>query len=214
MSDLAAFMDQHGDDYGPNAVMSTILGTHDMMRVIHHAENTPVGTGEWDDGKGTAAPRVAGWTTHPNEPTTIEPYERLANGFAVLFTNKGAPLIYYGDEVGMAGAGDPDNRRMMPWSNLSQPQQWLHDRMAKLLQIRNGHPSTRTGSRATIVANNDVWAYSLTAGSDKLYVVINRGDTAQSVALGAGNVTELVEGGAVSGAVVSVPARQTRIYQP
>ena len=214
MSDLATFMDTNGDAYGPDAVMSTILGTHDMMRVIHHAENTPVGTGEWDDGKGTAAPRVAGWTTHPNEPTTIEPYERMANGFAVLFTNKGAPLIYYGDEVGLAGAGDPDNRRMMPWSGLAMPQTWLRDRITKLLQIRKAHESTRRGARTTIVANKDVWAYSLTYASDTLYVVINRGDTAQSVTLGLGTVNELIENATVAGSVVSVPARQTRIYQP
>jgi glycosidase len=214
MQDLASFMDLHADDYGPGAVMSTMLGTHDMMRVIHHAENVPVGTGEWDDGKGTTAPRVAGWTTHPSEPATAEPYERLANGFAVIFTNKGAPLIYYGDEVGLAGAGDPDNRRMMPWSGLGAQQQWLHDRIAKLLKIRTEHPATRSGTRATIVANRDVWAYTLTAGSDKLYVVINRGDDVQSVTLGAGNLTELVEGATGAGPVVSVPARQTRIYQP
>jgi glycosidase len=213
MSDLATFMDQNADAYGPSAVMSTILGTHDMMRVIHHAENVPVGSGEWDDGKGTTAPRVAGWTTHPNGPSTIEPYERLANGFAVLFTNKGAPLIYYGDEVGLAGAGDPDNRRMMPWSGIGTEQQWLHDRMAKLLQIRKAHTSTRSGTRTTLLANQDVWVYSLSDGSDQLYVVINRGDTAQSVTLGVGNLTELVVGGP-AGSVVSVPARQTRIYQP
>src|SRR6185503_13547311 len=204
MQDLASFMDLHADDYVPGAVMSTMLGTHDMMRVIHHAENVPVGTGEWDDGKGTAAPRVAGWTTHPSEPTTAEPYERLANGFAVIFTNKGAPLIYYGDEVGLAGAGDPDNRRMMPWSGLGAQQQWLHDRIAKLLKIRTEHPCTRSGTRATIVANRDVWAYTLTAGSDKLYVVINRGDAVQSVTLGAGSLTELVEGATGAGPVVSV----------
>jgi glycosidase len=212
MLDLASFMDQHNDAYGPNAVMSTILGTHDMMRVIHHAENVPVGTGEWDDGRGTS--RVAGWTTHPSEPTTLEPYERLANGFAVIFTNKGAPLIYYGDEVGLAGAGDPDNRRMMPWSGWSTQQQWLRDRIAKLLKIRSQHPATRSGTRTTIVANRDIWAYTLAAGTDTLHVVINRGDTAQSVTLGAGNLTELVEGATGAGPVVSIPARQTRIYQP
>jgi glycosidase len=212
MLDLATFMDQNNDAYGPNAVMSTILGTHDMMRVIHHAENVPVGTGEWDDGRGTS--RVAGWTTHPTEPATLEPYERLANGFAVIFTNKGAPLIYYGDEVGLAGAGDPDNRRMMAFGGWSTQQQWLRDRIAKLLKIRSEHPATRSGTRTTIVANRDVWAYTLTIGSDTLHVVVNRGDTAQSVTLGAGNLTELVEGGTGAGPVVSVPARQTRIYQP
>ena len=205
-------MDTHNDAYGPGAVMSTILGTHDMMRVVHHAENVPVGTGEWDDGRGTS--RVAGWTTHPTEPATLEPYERLANGFAVLFTNKGAPLIYYGDEVGLAGAGDPDNRRMMPWSGINAQQQWLRDRIAKLLKIRVDHPATRTGTRTTIVANRDVWAYTLTAGSDTIHVVINRGDTVQSVTLGTGNLTELVEGTTGAGPVVSIPARQTRIYQP
>jgi glycosidase len=214
MLDLATFMDQHANDYAPGSVMSTILGTHDMMRVIHHAENVPVGTGEWDDGKGTTAPRVAGWTTHPEAPATIEPYERLANGFSVIFTNKGAPLIYYGDEVGLAGAGDPDNRRMMPWGGLSAPQQWLQGRIAKLLGIRSAHPCTRSGTRTTIMANQDVWAYTLTAGTDTLHVVINRGDAVQSVTLGTGNLTELVEGGTGAGPVVSVPARQTRIYQP
>ena len=32
-------------------------------------------------------------------------------------TNPGIPLIYYGDEIGLAGGGDPDNRRMMPWND-------------------------------------------------------------------------------------------------
>ena len=41
----------------------------------------------------------------------------------MLLTNKGAPLIYYGDEIGLPGAGDPDNRRMMQFSGLSADQQ-------------------------------------------------------------------------------------------
>ena len=36
----------------------------------------------------------------------------------MILTNKGAPLIYYGDEIGLPGAGDPDNRRMMQWTGL------------------------------------------------------------------------------------------------
>jgi hypothetical protein len=43
----------------------------------------------------------------------------------------------------------------------------------------------RAGTRATIVSNSNVWAYTVTAGSDKLYVVVNRGDATESVTLGA-----------------------------
>ena len=41
-------------------------------------------------------------------------------GFTFLYTTKGIPLVYYGDEIGMAGAGDPDNRRFMQWEGLSE----------------------------------------------------------------------------------------------
>jgi glycosidase len=56
-----------------------------------------------------------GWTQNYPQPTDAAPYERLGLAFAVMFTNPGIPLIYYGDEIGLAGGGDPDNRRMMPW---------------------------------------------------------------------------------------------------
>ena len=49
---------------------------------------------------------------------------KLALAFAVLLTGPGVPLIYYGDEIGLAGGGDPNNRRMMPWDegSLNAPQ--------------------------------------------------------------------------------------------
>jgi glycosidase len=88
--------------------------------------------------------------------------------------------------------------------------------VTKLIKIRKDHEATRSGTRATIVSNTNVWAYTVTAGSDKLYVVVNRGDATESVTLGASNLTELLDNpaGAVVGPVVSVPARQTRIYKP
>ena len=47
-----------------------------------------------------------------------------------MFTTEGIPLIYYGDEIGLAGGGDPDNRRMMVWddSSLSAAQLSLRER--------------------------------------------------------------------------------------
>ena len=54
--------------------------------------------------------------------------ERLMNRFhdldkfyqqlAILFTLPGSPCIYYGTEIAMEGAHDPDCRRCMPWSEI------------------------------------------------------------------------------------------------
>ena len=68
-----------------------------------------------------------------------------------MFTTKGVPLIYYGDEVGMPGAGDPDNRRMMQFTGLSADQTYLYNTLKALLAARAAHPALRRGTRATLV---------------------------------------------------------------
>ena len=60
------------------------------------------------------------WTDRLRPARRRGPYERLGLAFAVLLTNPGVPLIYYGDEIGLAGGGDPDNRRMMPWTTAAE----------------------------------------------------------------------------------------------
>ena len=132
----------------------------------------------------------------------------MANGFAVLFTNRGAPLVYYGDEIGLPGGGDPDNRRKMVFDGLNANQTFLKGRVAKLLDIRNKHPSLRRGTRTTLSVDSDMWVFSRVTTGDTVYVAINRGDNAKTASLPAGNYTELVAG---SGDM-SVPARQTRIF--
>lgn len=64
--------------------------------------------------RGTAARTRRG--EHPGLTGGSSAFERMATGFTLLLTTKGAPLIYYGDEIGLPGGGDPDNRRFMQWS--------------------------------------------------------------------------------------------------
>ena len=45
--------------------------------------------------------------------------QRVTLALAILFFLPGAPCIYYGDEIGMEGGKDPDNRRTFPWESLS-----------------------------------------------------------------------------------------------
>ena len=45
--------------------------------------------------------------------------QRVKLALAILFFLPGAPCVYYGDEIGMEGGKDPDNRRTFPWESLS-----------------------------------------------------------------------------------------------
>jgi glycosidase len=216
MQGLAQFMDSNDAFYPPDAVMSTFIGNQDLPRSIHFAEDTlpawlNVGTPSATDGKGSA------WSGQPALSTNPNAYERLANAFAVILTNKGAPLIYYGDEIGMPGAGDPDNRRMMPWAGYTQDQQNLYARIKALTAIRAAHPAMRRGTRSTLEADADLWVYKLTtlAGDptpDTVYVAINRSDADRQATSLPGGLTELLTNTPVSG-TVTIPARQTRVFK-
>jgi len=123
MSDLAGFLSSNDGFYGNGSVMSNFLGNHDVPRTIHIAEDSPQ-FGAWDGGKDRA------WTNKPSLPTSKSAFERLQVAYTLLFSMPGIPMIYYGDEFGMPGAGDPDNRRFMQWDNYTANQTWLRDQLA------------------------------------------------------------------------------------
>ena len=77
MVDLGNWMKSNDTYYGAGAVMSTFIGNHDVPRVIHIAEDTPL-FGDWDDGKGRA------WSNQPGEPANQRPFERLGVDRTVL----------------------------------------------------------------------------------------------------------------------------------
>jgi glycosidase len=209
LDQLAGFMDSNDGYYGADAVMSTFIGNHDMGRIIHMAEDKPHWD-EYDNGsKGDA------WGARPGLPASRSPFERVANAYTVLFTTKGAPLVYYGDEIGLPGAGDPDNRRQMQFDNLTADQQFLRDRLKTLTSIRAAHPALRRGSRTTLKASADVWTYQMKTTDDVVYVAVNRSDAAQTAdGLPPGTLKELVTGTTVTGPSLPLPPRQARVLVP
>lgn len=207
MSDLAAFMNSNDYYYGASAVMSTFIGNHDLPRVIHLAADNRIWNDQGADGKDRA------WQNQPGAVSEQAAYERIANGFAILFTNRGAPLLYYGDEIGLPGAGDPDNRRFMQWNGISPNQTALRERIQKLSEIRSKHPALRRGTRTTLDSSADTWVYSRITTGDSVYVAVNRSDAPKEAKnLPAGALTDLVTNTAATGPTVSIPARQTRIF--
>src|SRR5262249_12661193 len=160
---------------------------------------TPLWTDPWANGKDR------NWSNQPGAPSSTNAYDRLAVGFALLFTSRGIPLVYYGDEIGMAGAGDPDNRRFMQWSGLTAAQTRLSAKIAKLAQIRAAHPSLRRGDRTTLSSDADSWAYKMVDGADVVTVVLNRSDSVKSVGgLPAHTLTDEMTGQMLTGPTVSV----------
>lgn len=101
--------------------------------------------------------------------------DRSAVRLALLFqmTYPGAPSIYYGDEIGLEGAHDPDNRRAFPWH---KPDSWdkelLHD-FQKLIALRHAHPALRRGSYTILHAGDDVFAHARQLGDETLVVAFN-----------------------------------------
>ena len=109
-------------------------------------------------------------------------------------TYVGAPMIYYGDEAGMWGAHDPDNRQPMVWADLKYDPQ-THDprkgvepsqRVAfdpelfayykAAIALRHGHPVLDTGEYTLLDADDaaDALVFERGSGADALVVALNR----------------------------------------
>ena len=74
---------------------------------------------------------------------------RLRQMALLQFTTPGAPTIYYGDEAGLAGGKDPDDRRTYPWG---QEDASLLDFYRTLATIRHATPALRSGDWRTLNA--------------------------------------------------------------
>ena len=92
----------------------------------------------------------------------------------------GAPTIYYGDEAGVCGFTDPDNRRTYPWGYENRELISFHKEM---IRIHKEHPALRTGSlnilngSIRVSDGNDneynILAYGRFQGDDRIVVIVN-----------------------------------------
>ncbi|AIQ34762.1 cyclomaltodextrinase [Paenibacillus sp. FSL R5-0345] len=104
---------------------------------------------------------------------------RLASLFQ--FTFMGTPCIYYGDEFGMDGDGDPGCRKCMEW-NPEQQDHNLFEFYRQLIQIRHEQPALRTGTFTFLEAGRQgsKLAYERRIDLETIVVLINSEETAQT----------------------------------
>lgn len=87
-------------------------------------------------------------------------------------TLQGAPTIYYGDEVGVCGWTDPDNRRSFPWGR----EDWNILEFHKYaINLHKRHKSLRYGSLIPILGEKDLIAYIRAVKDEQILVVIYTG---------------------------------------
>jgi glycosidase len=153
--------------YGPTAIMSPFLGNHDVPRFISVAN-------------GNDTSQDAGYNNPPQAPQSVVPYQKLKLAFTILLGVPGAPLLYYGDEIGMPGAADPDNRRMMRFDNLAPSEADVLSHVQKLGQARQADPALRRGDYKTIWVDDDVLVFTRhIQGEPARIIAINHRGTEQ-----------------------------------
>ncbi|RSL34055.1 glycoside hydrolase family 13 protein [Salibacterium salarium] len=83
-----------------------------------------------------------------------------------LYTFPGVPSLYYGDEAGLTGGEDPDNRKPFPWGKEDQE---LVSWYQTLGTWRKKHPALRTGNWKSHAVNSDVYSFErwITKGKDE-----------------------------------------------
>jgi glycosidase len=207
LAGLAAFAAGNDTFYGPGSIMTTWIGNHDVPRAI--------GFAAWQLPSCTEGSHAGNsWTGNFPQPTGAAPYERLGLAFAAMMTGPGIPLIYYGDEVGLAGGGDPDNRRMMPWddSALAAPQLALRARVRRLARLRGSLVALGRGTRQTLSADRDTWVYRMgcaggSGDAAPVIVALNRADATRSVPLPAGTYVDRMTDQPVGGSSLELPPR-------
>ena len=162
-SEFAARMESIREDY-PDAAYYTLmnlLDSHDTERIR--------------------------WTLTPGSETRVDKEQNAANvaegklrqrlASLIQFTVPGAPTVFYGDEVGLTGDDDPDDRRTYPWQDRGgTPDQSLFEHYQQLNAFRDRHEVFAQGDFQILLAEDEsgVVAFGRKTGNQAAIVIVNR----------------------------------------
>ncbi len=105
----------------------------------------------------------------------------LALAYLTMMTYPGAPMIYYGDEIGMLGGKDPDCRRSMIWDE-SRWDRDLRDKMKKYIALRKKYAVLRRQSEyAHLYSEGKVYAFARQRDGQTVIIALNAGKKPQTI---------------------------------
>jgi alpha-glucosidase len=145
----------------------------------------------------------------------------VAVAAGILFTFPGIPMVFAGDEIGLAGINGEDSRRPFPWE---RPDTWDTDVLRvyrALASLRNSHAALRRGGMRWAFIDDDAIVYLRETAEERLLISASRTPGAAillpadelGVVDGAtllyGDAPAMVEGGVVT---LSRPAPSVSIW--
>jgi glycosidase len=141
-------------------------------------------------------------------------HDRLRRAQTIVMTSPEMPLIYQGDDFGMDGGKDPDNRRMMKFENLTNDEQTTFSHLKKLAKARKDNKAFRYGRRTNCATQPDVWVYKMERDGDTAVVGINRSgsDWTGSCANASGTLKDVISGATSTTGQFTVPRGGSAVY--
>ena len=173
LSNLAASLKESLKYYGHHSLMGNITGNHDLPRFITFAS----GALRFDEDD-----KEAGWSRDIQIIDTLG-YYRLLQVTTFINTIPGIPVIYYGDEIGMPGAGDPDNRRPMKFDNLTKFEQLVKDNTTKIIKLRRNNLELIFGDIIILYSDNESLVYARKYFNEVSIIAFNKSNQNKEISI-------------------------------
>jgi len=167
-----------------SAVLQNLLGSHDTDRLVSMIANP----GRGYDRANSERPGSSYNGARPGE----EAYRRARLAVLLQMTSVGAPMVWYGDEVGMWGSDDPFCRKPMLWADLppnDDPDERIDESHLSayraMIGLRNRLEPLRRGGFRTLLTDDarNVWVYERRLGDQRVIVAVNGSREAQELGL-------------------------------
>ena len=172
---LAEVIENNIIAFDPIHLMGNITSSHDQVRFMAFAD----GQVDFSD-NGTER-------SFSNPPTFVKnksSYNKLQNFHALNISLPGIPVIYYGEEIGMMGAGDPDNRRMMRFGDDLNLNEIRHKQViSNLNKLRSEHTALSMGDVKILLAEGSILVLLKKYFNEEILVLINQGPEKEIVEL-------------------------------
>ncbi len=191
---LSTVLEDLQNDYPPQtlSLLMNHLGTHDTARLITRL------AGEPQDGHGRD------WQAAKN--LSSEEYalgiKRIKLASALNYLLFGIPSLYYGDEIGMQGYGDPFNRCYFDWEH---PNPGLTEHFAALGKLRKEYPMLADAGLKIVKADRNCFAVVREKQGELLLCMINRSDGPAQLKIE--RAERLLGDGGVEKGILTVPGQ-------